>query len=137
MARNRIVNNQLELKSIPSLEFNAISLGVETLMEIFRDLSGSGRLHPINITELHLYTESVCCLHWLNSYSGKLDKMQKQSVFVMNRLKSIDSLCEGFPVRFRFVSGKHNPAACVTRCISYKVLLKSTFFQGPNLEDFE
>ena len=137
MARNRIVNNQLKLKSIPSLEFNAISLGVETLMEIFRDLSGSGCLHPINITELHLYTDSVCCLHWLNSYSGKLDKMQKQSVFVMNRLKSIDSLCEGFPVRFRFVSGKHNPADCVTRCISYKVLLKSTFFQGPNLQDFD
>ena len=39
-------------------------------------------------------------------------------------------------MRFRFVSGKSNPADCVTRCVSYKVLLKSTFFQGPNFEDF-
>ena len=134
MARNRIINNQLKLKSIPCLEFNAISLGVETLMEIVRDLSGKGCLNPINIAELLLYTDSICCLHWLNSYSNNLDKMQKQSTFVMNRLRNIEKLCERFPVRFRFVSGKSNPADYVTRCVSHKILARSNFFSGPDFE---
>ena len=50
-AKNRIVNKQLKLKSIPSLEFNAITLGVETLIEIHNDLSGPQCLTPIKISE--------------------------------------------------------------------------------------
>ena len=132
-AKNRLISPQLKLKSIPSLELNAINLGVQTLMEIYRDLSGPSCLMPINITELNVFTDSLCCLHWLNLASNKLDKMQKRSVFVINRLQSILKMCEKFPVQFSFISGKANPADCVTRCISYKQLLKSNFLSGPDL----
>ena len=39
-AKNRIVNKQLELKSIPSLELHAIALGVETLKELKNGIIG-------------------------------------------------------------------------------------------------
>ena len=45
-AKNRMVNTQLKTKSIPSLEMNAISLGVETLMEIQR--SSRSLVHETN-----------------------------------------------------------------------------------------
>ena len=61
-----------------------------------------------------------------------MDKMQKRTVFVMNRINSIQKLCERFPVKFCFISGKSNPADCVTRCLSYKQLLKSTYLCGPS-----
>lgn len=132
LAKNRMINLQLKLKSIPSLEFNAITLGVETLMEVYRDLAGPTCLRPIRIVEMRLYTDSLCCLHWLNAAIIKLDKMQKRSVFIMNRLKTIEKMCEIFPVKFCFVSGKCNPADCVTRCISFNQLKKSNFLEGPD-----
>ena len=133
-AKNRLISPQLKLKSIPSLELNAITLGVQTLMEIYRDLSGPSCLKPINITELNVFTDSLCCLHWLNLVSNKLDKLQKRSVFVLNRLQKIQQLCERIPVKFSFVVGKNNPADCVTRCVSYKQLMKSNFLAGPDID---
>lgn len=57
--------------------------------------------------------------------------MQKRSTFVLNRLHTIARLCETFPVRFSFVSGTENPADCITRCLSYKQLMKTNYFSGP------
>ena len=54
-AKNRMINNQLKHKSIPSLELNAITLGVESIMEIYRDLSGQSCLNPMNITIKAIY----------------------------------------------------------------------------------
>ena len=68
LAKNRLVNIQFKLKSIQSLELNAINLGVEILLEIYRDLSGPGCLSPIRIEELLLFTDSICYLYWLNSF---------------------------------------------------------------------
>ena len=133
-AKNRMVNSQLNRKSIPSLELNAIALGVETLVELQRDLAGSSCVKPINITELQVYTDSLCALHWLNASSCKLEKMQKHTVFVRNRIGNIHKLCERFPVKFCFVAGKSNPADNVTRCLSYKRLLQSTYFGSSDLE---
>ena len=39
-AKNRIVNMQLEEKSIPSLEFHALTLGVEIHMDFYKDFTG-------------------------------------------------------------------------------------------------
>ena len=44
-------------------------------------------------------------------------------------------MCQKFPVQFGFIAGKNNPADCVTRCISYKQLLRSTFLVGPDLSN--
>ena len=135
LARNRIVNRQLETQSIPSLEFQAISLGTELLIDTFLDLSGPTCIKPLKITQLCLYTDSLVCLHWLSDFSNKLSKMQKRSVFVMNRLKHIDRLCETFPIEFSFVSGFKNPADCITRCLSPKQLSRSNYFCGPDLSE--
>ena len=61
--------------------------------------------------------------------------MQKRSVFVMNRLKHIDRLCETFPIEFSFVSGFKNPVDCITRCLSPKQLSRSNYFCGPDLSE--
>ena len=61
--------------------------------------------------------------------------MQKCSVFVLNRLQSIQQRCQKFPVQFGFITGKNNPTDCVARCISYKQLLRSTFLVGPDLSN--
>ena len=131
IAKNRIVNRQLELKTIPSLELQALSLGVELLFDLRKELSGAGCLLPINICDMELYTDSMICLHWLNAHSHKLEKMQKHPVFVMNRLDSILKSCEAFPVTFGFVATDDNPADCMSRPLSYNQLLKSTYFSGP------
>lgn len=136
-AKNRMVNTQLKNKSIPSLEMNAISLGVETLMELHRDLAGSSCMYPINIAEMVLFTDSLCSLQWLNASSSKMDKMQKRTVFVMNRINHIQKLCERFPVRFSFITGKYNPADSVTRCLSSKQLQKSSFLGNSNFNILE
>ena len=136
-AKNRMINRQLKNKSIPSLEMNAISLGVETLMELYRDLAGPSCIKPIKVSEMVLFTDSLCSFHWLNASSYKMDKMQKRTAFVMNRINHIQRLCERFPVRFSFISGKENPADSVTRCLSYKQLQKSSFLGNPNLNVLE
>ena len=95
-AKNRMVNNQLKNKSIPSLDLNAIVLGVETLMGLHKDISGPSCMKPINVTEMVLYTDSICALHWLNPSSQKMDRMQKRSTFVVNRIDNIQKAMSVF-----------------------------------------
>lgn len=132
-ARNRIISKQLKLKSIPSLEMNAVSLGAETLIELYNDLAGSNCMVPLNIRNLILYTDSTCCLHWLDSLAIKMEKPSKRSAFVLNRLNIIQKQCETHPIQFKHVQGHLNPADCVTRCLSHNLLIKSTFFTGPDM----
>ena len=136
-AKNRMIGSQLKGKSIPSLELNAISLGVETLMDVYNDLSGPSCLKPIKITELFVYTDSLCCLHWLNSAVNKVDKLNKLSVFVRNRLQDLQNMCDKIPIKFKFTAGENNPADCVTRCMSYKQIKKSNFLTGPDVNAIE
>ena len=131
LANNRLVSKQLEGKSIPSLEFNAISLGVSTLMDLYESLADSNLLVPVKITEMILYTDSLVCLNWLNSYINNFDKLQKVSIFVKNRLKIISDLCQKFPITFKFIAGCDNPADMISRAVSYKQLVRSNYFTGP------
>lgn len=135
-AKNRLVNRTLELKSIPSLELQAIVLGVELLNDLRKELAGSKCLFPINISGMKLFTDSSICLHWLNSYSYKLDKMKNKAVFVMNRLDKIVRLCASFPVTFSFIGTEGNPADCATRALSSKQLQRSNYLSGPDVKIF-
>lgn len=130
--KNRIVGAKLEGKTIPTLELLAICLGIETLQEIYQRLAGEATVIPIKIKQLDLYTDSMVSLHWLHSYACKYDKMQKRNVFVLNRLRTIDELCRSFPVRFHFINGNSNPADCLSRPVSYKKLVKTDYFHGPD-----
>lgn len=135
IGKNRTVNSQLETKSIPTLELQAVTLGVELTIDLINELSGDRCLHPICIVEAKLYTDSLINLHWLNSYSHKHDKMQKMSVFVHNRLEYIVKKCTEFPITFGFTSTNVNPADCLTKPCSHKQLLKSTYFTGAPIND--
>ena len=132
MAKNKFVNTQLKGKGIPSLEFQAIILGAECLIGIYKDLTGPNSIIPINIVELQLYTDSMVSLNWIDTHVNKLGKtQQKRSVFVTNRLNHLNKICESFPIKFNFVSGIQNPADHVTRPLSYKKLNKTNYFTGP------
>ena len=61
--------------------------------------------------------------------------MQNKPVFVSNRLQTIARACEKCPITFSFVLGSLNPADCVTRCVSYKQLIKTNFLSGPNFDE--
>ena len=73
VAKNRLVNKQLLTKSIPSLEFQAVTLVAAVLIDSFNKLSGPSYGQPINEIGLKLYTDSLVCLSWLNSCIDKLD----------------------------------------------------------------
>ena len=131
LAKNRIVNKQLEGKSIHSLEMQSITLATEVILDVYRDLAGSSCVKPIDIVELRVYSDSLVSLSWLNSYSSEMSKMQKRTVFVMNRIHRIVRLCEEHPIQYSFISGVENPADAVTRCFSYRRLLQTSYYKGP------
>ncbi|XP_068231971.1 uncharacterized protein [Palaemon carinicauda] len=137
LAKNRLIGSKLHGKSIPSLELQAICLGTEVLLDTYNELSGTLCLVPIKIVDLGLFSDSFVALSWLKSYSHRFDKMQKRSVFVMNKLNHIIKLCEGRSVGFSFVSGMDNPADKITRCLSFKSLMKSNYHKGPNIRDLD
>ena len=130
MSKNRVVTRQLSTKSIPTLEFTAITLGAELLIDTYKELTGVDCMERVKINELHLYTDSFVALNWCNQHL-KLDKMRNLSVFTMNRLQKIIKLCEVKPIVFKFVNGKENPADCVTRPMSARQLERSNFLTGP------
>lgn len=61
--KNRIVNRQMETKTIPTLELQAITLGVEALMEAHEELSRPKCVFPLRVKDLELYTDSSISLH--------------------------------------------------------------------------
>ena len=131
MAKNRLVNKQLETKSIPSLELQGLALAAESVTDLFKELTSDRNVTPVRVEEVLVYSDSLVALSWLNSYSNKLEKMQKCSVFVLNRLDSITKYCETCPIQFSFVADEENPADCITRCLSFKQLSKSNYLEGP------
>ena len=131
LAKNCIIGQNMSSKSIPSLELQGITLAVECLIDLYNELAGPDCLKPIDIAELHSFSDSLVVLSWIYSNSIKFDKLQKLSVFVKNRLNTISDLCEKHPIRFSFVSGEENPSDCITRSMSYKQLQKSNYFSGP------
>lgn len=131
MSKSKIVATSLESKTIPALELLSIVLGTETIIDLWRELTGPLNVLPIKISELTVFSDSLVALSWVNSYTNKLEKMSKANVFVKNRLEQILNLCHKIPVNYTFVSGFANPADCVTRPLSHRQLLKTEYLNGP------
>ena len=132
-SKNRIVNKQMELKTIPVLELQALTLGVETLLDVKEELSGLKSISPIKICNLKLFSDNMIVLHWIQSFFHQFAKMQKLSVFVMNRLEYIQRQCRDNSFLFEYIQTDVNPADCLTRCLSYKLLQKSNYVDGPEI----
>ena len=94
-------------------------------------LEGPKNVCPLDIREQCLYSDSLVCLAWIKSYT-KLEKLNKRTVFVQNRLEKLNKLCIQNPIKFTFVDGISNPADFVTREISYKQLNKSNYLCDPD-----
>ena len=138
MAKNRVISNDLSTKSMPVLELTAIAMGTEVLVELYNELCGSECLCPLNILNLKLYSDSLVALSWIGNYFCKLEKIErKTSVFVMNKLKKINELCNIHAIKFSHVVGNCNPSDKVTRCVSYNVLIKTNYITGPSLNDLK
>lgn len=88
--KNRLLNKQLE-KNYSNF---GITLGVEMAAELTAELVGPNCLYPLNIQKRTLYTDSSIAIYWLGSQAVKYDKMQKKSVFVMNRLDYVERICK-------------------------------------------
>lgn len=80
------------------------------LHEISTDLSGDKNISPIKITSMYVYTDSMVSSAWIRSYFINHDKMQKKSIFVLNRLKQIRDQCSNTSETFRYIEGRDNPA---------------------------
>ena len=130
-AKNKVVSTKLNNKSIPSLEMQGVCLATDLLIDLYDQLTGDKLVLKINVTNLVVYTDSMVCLSWIKSYFINYDKMQKRSVFVMNRLKQIGDNCEKFPVLFRYIEGRDNPGDYISRPVSYNKLSKTDYFEGP------
>ena len=132
-SKSRLLNSASKRRSMPSLEFQAITLAVETLHEIKESLCGEKVVIPINIKNCFVFTDSLVCLHWLRAYAIQFDKMQKVSVFIKNKLGFIDQVCRKTPMTFLHVSGNENPSDILSRPTSYKIFSKSNFLKGPEV----
>ena len=80
--------------------------------------------------QLYLCTDRLVCLSWIFSHTGKLDKISKKSVFVMNRLSAIQRLCDKHPIKCMHVPGIQNQWDAISRCVSHGWILKTFFFTG-------
>ena len=132
LAKNKIANKNLACKSIPILELISMQYGVQVMKEIFSELSNC--YCPINIVELHLHTDSMISLNWLHSKVVRFDKIERKPTIVNNKLNYIVKECEKFPIVFHHIDGSSNPSDFVTRPISGKLLEKSNYIQGPDLQ---
>ena len=72
-----MVNKQLENKSIPALELQAVSFGLEILIDTQQELTAASSVVPIKIAELKLHSDSMVSLNLINKYINRLDKVQK------------------------------------------------------------
>ena len=129
-AKNRVINKQLKLKSIPTLEFQALSFGAEVILEVYQELTGPDCVEVINIHNVTIYTDSYVALNWLNNYD-EMKKLRNLSIFTINRLNKIINLCITEPITFKFVAGHENPSDYVTRECSEKILRETNYLTGP------
>ena len=129
-ARNRLTSSN-NTRTMPSLELQALVMGTELVIDTFKSLSGETVVSPVNIIELEVYTDSMVCLQWIERYSIQFDKLQKVTIFVKNKLRMINRLCNQKSVTFYHVSGCDNPSDFLTRPCGYKLLFNSCYFSGP------
>ena len=133
LAKNRVVAKNRQTKSIPVLELFSMEFAVETAVGLYVELSNMFK--PVNISGLHIYSDSMISLNWLVSKVSKFDKIERKGSCINNKLNSIVKLCNKIPASFYHVCGLDNPADKVTRCVSSAVLSRSNYLEGPTLLD--
>ena len=119
------------------MELQALTSGVELAIETFHELTGRDCVRPLTVTRIHLFTDSMVTLNWLQSHSIKFEKVNRLSIFVRNRLNTIAQFCDKKPVTFHYCEGKENVADNVTRAVSPKKLVKSKFLNGLSYEEIQ
>ena len=129
-AKNRVINKQLKVKSIPTLEFQALSFGAEVMIEVYKELTGTDCVEKVNIQNLVIYTDPYVALNWMNNYI-QMQKLRNLSVFTVNRLNRIVNLSKIHPITFKFVAGLENLSDFVTQEISEKKLRMTNYLTGP------
>ena len=132
-AKNRMLTKNLKTKSIASLELQAVEFGVRLMHKTREELTGSKAVNPIKISKLSVYTDSSICLDWLRAFGQTYSKMNKRPAFIINRLNNITKACKDNQTEFNFIAGKQNPADCITRPLSYKILRESCYWRGPDI----
>lgn len=131
LAKNRVINDKLSNKSIPTLECQGVTYAAEVITNTYEDLTSEKNMLPIKIEDLIIYTDSMVTLAWIRAYFITHEKMQKRSVYIMNRLKLIQEYCNKCPITFRYVEGRENPADFISRPISYFKLRGTNYLTGP------
>jgi hypothetical protein len=116
LGRNRIVSAKLAEKSIPLLELTSIELGVNTLMDLYKQFISA--VIPIKISALRLFSDSSVSLSWLRGKTHTFTKVERKSIYLNNRLSNIIKSCELKPIHFGHVAGDVNPSDMITRCVS-------------------
>ena len=128
IAKNRMVKKQMEKKSIPALELTAIVFAAESVLDLKNELSGDKTDKPIIIEDVTIYSDSIVALSWVNAYVH-LEKLNKKSPYVRNRLDQLDRIAKRCNMTLKFVDGVKNPADCTTRATSEKMLNKTNYFE--------
>ena len=132
-SQSRLLNKVLKQKPIPTLECYALYLGAKALIDILESLAGPSVVSPVNIVNLHVFTDSMVCLHWLQALAFGFEKMQRVSILVKNKLKQIDELSQKKSITFHHISGSNNTADYCTRPTSYRLLSETKFYEGPSV----
>ena len=107
-----------------------MEFGVETLIDCYKHFTDS--YCNLNIDKLYLFTDSMICIHWLNSLIYKYSDLRKKGPLLKNRLNNIAELCKIKSINFAHIKGNNNLADVISRNMSDKMILKSGFYEGPS-----
>ncbi|XP_071579859.1 uncharacterized protein [Temnothorax nylanderi] len=108
---------QLKRLTIPKLELTAALL----LSRLMRYVQATLKL---NVTAIHLWTDSVVTLTWIKSHASRWKD------FVRNRVSQIQDLTA--KAHWRYVPGTSNPADCASRGLTTSQLQShSLWWTGP------
>lgn len=136
-SHNKILNKNLQGRTMPVLELAAIEYGVDKGLNLYKFLTEC--LVPFTICDLFLFTDSTIALCWLNDSENLRNKSQKRSIYVNNRINNIIDKCkEVHSIKIGHIGTSENCADLTTRVVSYNKLRNSNFISGPNIlkEDF-
>ncbi|KIH52835.1 hypothetical protein ANCDUO_17055, partial [Ancylostoma duodenale] len=108
--------------TMPRLELLASLISVRLARFLHSQLN-------LNITTIHLFSDSLIALHWLHS-------TRPLKRFVQNRVDPIRTILATFTsadiqTKFYYVQSEVNPADCATRGLSTKEAKNHIWWQGP------
>ena len=131
-AHNKILDATLKGRTMPVLELTSIDYGVQKALDLYQTFKNC--IVPIQVRDVLLFTDSTIALSWLRDSENLNNKVQKRSIYVNNRIKSIVDCCRSIStVRMTHIGTNSNSADFTTRVVSYKKLKNSCFISGPEI----